>query len=375
MRRPSALLSSSVLATLTACLLATSLVACHRPPPERLTADPAPAPVPQIPPMPQNRWDWPPAAAFMRRELDARADAAPIRVVVRAGKFRIHAIARQPDGTYELWDEDDGHYEGKGWRLEGGTLPDDPGHVELTFEKERRSLTLTGELSAATRVSPSALADWSYVATLLGDEPLYDVPAPDLDGPESRRDYVDPAPRTIAAALAHGDTQGALATFRAYQPVGHCSYDGHPAAIAVQYSDLCYSMGRLDCFLKLRVRIMGDQFPSVARSSFGEATHSTHAERLLDTGVDVDRFLLGLVVDFAGITRSEGLGGHRLARSIRDSGRQGTMLSPLQSMATDATLDDYNRFRAVATLRAMKAPLPEMHRLAPSSAAYLEHAR
>lgn len=365
MRSPRAL-PLSVLATLTACLLATSLAACRRSPPEPVIADPV------APPVPRNRWDWPPVAAFVRRELDARAQAAPIRVVVRAGTIGVHAIARQPDGTYELWDEDDGHYEGKGWSLEGGSLQETPGHVELTFEKEGRSRTMMGELSAATRLSPSALADWSYVATLLGDQPLYDGPA--ADRPPGRDDE-DPAPRAIAAALARGDKEGALATFRGYQPVGRCSYDGHPSAVAGQYSDLCYSMGRLDCFLKLQVRIMGDQFPSVARSSFGEAAHATRAERLLDTGIDVDRFLLGLVIDFAGVTRSEGLGGHRLARSIRESGRQGTILSALQSMATDAALDDYNRLRAVATLHAMKAPVPEKHRLTDSSAAYLEHAR
>jgi hypothetical protein len=56
--------------------------------------------------------------------------------------------------------------------------------------------------------------------------------------------------------------------------------DTTPQEAARLYAELAYARGDLGKFLQLQVRIMGDQFERVAWSSFGEAAHSTEAERL-----------------------------------------------------------------------------------------------
>lgn len=74
-------------------------------------------------------------------------------------------------------------------------------------------------------------------------------------------------------------------------------------------------------------------------------------ERLRDIGIDVERFLRGLLYRFhtAGKPRIE-LGPWRLARSIREAKLGPTMASQLRVEAARADLDDFNRLRATMTL-------------------------
>jgi hypothetical protein len=69
------------------------------------------------------------------------------------------------------------------------------------------------------------------------------------------------------------------------------------------------------------------------------------------TGVDVDRFLRGLLFQFA-VTpeRSSELGPYRLARSLKESGRSESWGRELEVLAQSDQLDEYNRVRAAMTL-------------------------
>jgi hypothetical protein len=129
--------------------------------------------------------------------------------------------------------------------------------------------------------------------------------------------------------------------------------DERPAQVARAYADLCYRVGKLGCFLQLQIRIMGDQFDRVAYSSYGEAAHETESKRLAETGLDVDRFFRGLLVHFAGVERRGELGPWRLARSIQESGRTGSLVPALARMAESPDLDEYNRLRATQVLALM----------------------
>ena len=96
---------------------------------------------------------------------------------------------------------------------------------------------------------------------------------------------------------------------------------------------------------------MGDQFQRVAYSSYGEAAHATEAGRLRDIGIDVEKFLRGLLYQFdaPGIERRE-LDAWRLARSILEANLDSQMGSVLRVEVAQPDLDQFERFRAAQTL-------------------------
>ena len=86
-------------------------------------------------------------------------------------------------------------------------------------------------------------------------------------------------------------------------------------------------------------------------SSYGEAAHATEAERLRDIGIDVEKFLRGLLYQFdaPGIERRE-LDAWRLARSILEANLDSQMGSVLRAEVARPDLDQFNRLRAAQTL-------------------------
>lgn len=262
---------------------------------------------------------------------------------------RAWSVVRQSDGTIDAY----------AWgavarleviqRLDGAELPDD------------------------------AVAEWAYAATLLASSgPLYVTSNAAQDGaplgPEVKallprlkkgavsRDEV----RALVAALppsaalweqvlawarARKDTQLELDAYRHYQPVGRCSMDTRPREVAREYAELCYRRGDLGCFLQLQVRIMGDQFERVASSSYGEAANGTEVKRLESTGIDIHRFLLGLVFQLPADAEVRGgeLGSSRLARAVIEAGLADAFRVELPRLAEDRELDAWNRVRATMT--------------------------
>lgn len=244
-----------------------------------------------------------------------------------------------------------------------------------------RPVRADGSADPAGLVDARAWQDWTYSSTLMAlDQPLYaeskedddpwsgrggsdlwvfDKPLGRDEGLAAARKLLGQSPNRNSHALAlaadfaekEREFDLAIALRARYQPVGMCSMDGHPAEAARRYAELCFVAGRLACFLNLQVQIMGDQFERVAYSSFGEASHDTEAERLASVGIDVQRFLRGLLYQFSspGGERRE-LDPWRLARSIREAKLAGTLDGYLRAEAARTSLDAENRLRAVQTL-------------------------
>jgi hypothetical protein len=206
------------------------------------------------------------------------------------------------------------------------------------------------------QVSGPALIAWTYATTLLAaNGPLYvaepnryqDDPLSELVNGFLDQDAKKQAARIEAWAEKSRGNNALFESFRAYLPMGTCSMDTTPQRTARVFAELAFARGDLGRFLQLQVRIMGDQFQRTAWSSYGEASHDTESERLLRTGIDLDQFLLGLGV--ARPERSEGLGSWRLARAINEAGRKDALLPKFEALATDKSLDAYNRLRATQT--------------------------
>jgi hypothetical protein len=305
------------------------------------------------PPTAPQRWSWPSSSSFHGAAHHAATEARTIRVVT--GRVRVNeepavdgvAMALRPNGaTVDGWILVSGGHRRelahvsseRDWKLTAGDLGRPASGLSLSHHDSGYRLRIDDlRVSSDAPPHPAALADWIYVAALLDEgPPVYDA---DASSSTATRE-------AISEALGRGDRRAVLALHRRYRPRGLCSMDAGPAAVARAYADLCYELGELGCFLQLQVRIMGDDFDRTASTSWGEAAHPTQADKLADTGIDVERFFRGLTIQLDGVKRRRELGSWRLARSIRESGRAGTTLPALATMAADPGLDEYNRLRA-----------------------------
>lgn len=218
---------------------------------------------------------------------------------------------------------------------------------ELEHWGQRGTFTVEERLSS--ELSDVDLIPWTYATTLLASSgPLYDEGA---EGDEQLFEVLRglQKPGDVQAWVkAHVGDDALYARFRRFRPMGSCSMDTTPQEAARLYAELAWERGDLGRFLQLQVRIMGDQFNRTAWSSFGEAAHETESTRLLSTGIDVDQFLLGLLISRPG--RDEGLGPWRFARSVREAQRQSTITPELKRLARSASTDPYTRLRATQAL-------------------------
>ncbi|MDP2345724.1 MAG: hypothetical protein Q8O67_32575 [Deltaproteobacteria bacterium] len=303
---------------------------------------------PKAEPLP-TRWGWPTDDEFARTwerragvrsvrliegelssvDYDDKKLSGPVLVGVTATEVFIADDARPGRGGSYLPDE----WSARLLKAEVGAILTD------TYEgKETLRLKVTRVVAAAA-VDDVAWVPFTFAATLLRhDGELYDAPVD-----RSRGEH----PATARASLETAVTdEEKLQAYRHYRPMGRCSMDTRPRDVAAEYRDHCKKMGRIGCFLQLQARLMADQFESVAWSSYGEAIMGTDAPALVEAGVDVPRFLvgLGLVLGDADL-RPGGINTWRLARTIHESGRRDELRAGVLALVEDERLDELNRVR------------------------------
>jgi len=199
---------------------------------------------------------------------------------------------------------------GSPWRA-GGELK--PGAQYTLRTKERTVALKVRRISPKGRVAPCHLwTAWTYVAVLLGESPA---------------------------------KEGEFTI-----PMGSCSMDTAPQQAARKHAETCFEAGRMGCFLNFQIMIMGDQFNRLAWSSYGERAHHTQSERLLDAGLDLERFFRGLLARYdTDEPRERELGTWRLARAVAELGPS-ALPGSFARIANDERLDEYNRLRATQAL-------------------------
>ncbi len=153
-----------------------------------------------------------------------------------------------------------------------------------------------------------------------------------------------PATGYAAWAAANRGDDALYERFSHHVPVGECSADATPQNTARLFAELALARKDWPTFVDLQLRLMADQFERAAWSNFAEARNPTGAAQLLESPVDVDRLLMGLVTQDPG--SEVALDAWRLARAIREAGRAETLLPKLEALAVLPQLDAYNRFRA-----------------------------
>lgn len=293
-----------------------------------------------------ERFAWPPPKAFTDAwgTADRRAHLV-LRLTLPGSLARWYLAEPPPEPELGRW---------MLVRLVGG---DDVRFTDDELERDTvKTLTRKGEEVATIvarlegTVPDELLAPATYVTTLLRSSGALYVDRPELRSGELRLLIKSfPSGETRQAAIEawaqknKGD-DALFASFATVRPMGTCSMDTTPQDAARLYAELAFARGDLGKFLQLQLRIMGDQFERTAWSSYGEAAHTTEAARLASTGIDLDQFLLGLVVRTPGL--EDGLDPWRLARSIREAGRAAALVPKLEALATSPALDAYNRLRA-----------------------------
>ncbi len=313
-----------------------------------------------------ERWAWPAPARF-EAAWAAQPAVAPGVLVVRGA---LSGVEQGPlQGWFVVDERDSGTWleplatDGDAYRLSYTRWSVQPVDGPEWAVGEGGRLVLEERL--ASPLAREDLVAWTYASTLQATSgPLYTEGPPALPSSLARRRGPEQPDggfdlfETVSGL--HGDLEqvrawakkekghdALYAAFQAYRPIGGCSMDTHPQEAARAYAELAFERGDLGRFLQLQVRIMGDQFERVASSSYGEAAHGTEAARLTSTGIDVDQFLLGLGVARPG--EDSGLDPWRLARSIREAGRQGTVGPLLMKRAQSPAVDPFNRLRALQT--------------------------
>ncbi len=298
-----------------------------------------------------------------------------------AGWFALRDASGSPSVELLLFDDaDTDAHDVMGWSyLAPATLPGGTWTVTL-------SKGTTAELSIdrqdPTSVQDRPWEDWVYTTALLGFEglPYADMGDEPWGAPSKQQEKLveqalasvggDGARAALAAAIGSGLPAGSwhweglveaaqemgasdlvLEAYRHWRPMGRCSMDSFPAEVARRYADACFAAGRTGCALQLQVRIMDDHHDRMVYSSYGEAAHATQVELLDSTGIDVPRFLRGLVLDYDTTTeRSVGIARQRLGRAVYESPHREAMEAQLQAWTRDTSLDAYNRFMATITL-------------------------
>jgi hypothetical protein len=295
-----------------------------------------------------ERFQWPAPDVF--KEGWARRDAAGFQVyrgVVR-GKNGL-----EKTGYFKVSEGYGGMYV-VALALDGATR-DDAEHWKLSdpvsLEAVRWQLDDEAQLEVTERlpntVSDADLVPWTYVSTLVGpkEEPRESQRLGWTEGDSE----LDSAMRLEGTELskwleAHKGDDALYARAMAYSPMGRCSMDNRPASVARLKAELAYARGDLANFLKRQVNIMGDQFSRVAYSSYGERAHDTQAERLLTTGVDFEKFMLGLLIVRPNSVAA--LDVWRWARSVGEAGKIAPMREAVRKLAEASDSDPYTRLRA-----------------------------
>lgn len=174
---------------------------------------------------------------------------------------------------------------------------------------------------------------------------------------------------TTAWALEHRGDDALFEAFTRHLSVGTCSYDDTPNRTARLFAELALARGDLPTFIDLHLRLMSSSFQRVAWSTWGEEAQPTYAQRLTVANVELDELFLGLLIRHPGASGS--VNAWRLSRAIREAGHTQTVLPLVQALATDESLDAYNRFRATEVWLHLQVydEATEKHRAAVKTAA------
>ena len=263
------------------------------------------------------------------------------------------------------------------WQLEEGD-PFSPGVCYLSGKEGVIAELIVRRASPSTRLKPEAWELWVYTTGLL--EPGGPLRETIDDQRYGSREKADPfwegikttreasgqsavsgllreaiVERSVnrfdyrwrneaSSATEAGEHDLALSIYRYYIPVGNCSMDTTRRVVTAEYADLCYQLGILGSYLRLRLQLMADTVPRVVSSSYAEAANRTEAEKLLETGLDIDRFFQGLAIQVDTKERNGAwISAFRLARSIVESDRVPTQRPAFEDMAQDPEMDEWNR--------------------------------
>lgn len=236
------------------------------------------------------------------------ADRVLLGVETRDGRHRLFTLGAE---SREVLDRHDWRFTGRrDWRpTEGRLQPNRAVTVEADGQTYRLEVLRLSEPGGPA--GGAAWTDWTYVSVLL-----------DTD------------------KAAEGEF---------VIPPGRCSMDSAPQRVAREHAETCFAAGRMGCFLDFQIRIMGDQFRRPAYSSYGEAAHATESDRLLDTGLDLPRFMRGLLVAYQTDTPRRSLGMWRFGRAVAELGDP-AVLEMLRETAIAPDVDEFNRLRASMAL-------------------------
>jgi hypothetical protein len=232
--------------------------------------------------------------------------------------------------------------------------PSDPKPLAIEYSDSLFARIVTAEPAAQKRWSwpePSVFRDaWTDasqrarpIAALLGlGSPVYDK---DISPDERGETAAQTKENQIKRAIEAGDDALARSLYRRYRPAMRCSMDDYPERAAQSYADFCDRVGELGCLLQIQVQTLGNRAQGSASPEEADRLRAL-GERLAESGLDVDRFLRGLALRYAGVKHRTEITEGSFARAALELGRGDAFAAAFTRIAQDPNIDEYNRLRA-----------------------------
>jgi hypothetical protein len=162
----------------------------------------------------------------------------------------------------------------------------------------------------------------------------------------------------LSWAKAHGDDDLVYELYRRYRPVGRCSQDSRPQRVKREFAEFCAKTGRTRCELVLMTHLIAYNIPRVSDMWMGGKPVSYESElHRLPGGLDVPRFMLGLLVDYPGTTGNEAasISPQFFALATYGTPHADALMERLEAWLADPELDTWNRHRIALTLFLLRA--------------------
>lgn len=225
-------------------------------------------------------------------------------------------------------------------------------------------------------------ASWVYSATLLNPpEPVYVDTGAELTDQDRRRlaqlrkgpwsremveRLIDVSPSNrdpawgdaLTWAKAEGADDLTYELYRRYRPVGRCSRDPRPQQTKQDFADFCAKTERTRCELVLLTQLLAYKIPRVSDMWIGgkPVSYESDLDRLPD-GLDVPRFMLGLLLDFPGTDGNEAasISPQFFGLATYGTAYTAALSSRLETWLANPKLDSWNRHRIALALFVVRA--------------------
>lgn len=152
--------------------------------------------------------------------------------------------------------------------------------------------------------------------------------------------------RGLEEAKRLGEVDLTYQMYRRYRPVGRCSHDTRPIETKKEFASFCSKHGKFGCQLKLMTDLMAYRVQRVSDLWLGGKPVSYESPiEALDALVEIEPFMIGLLISYPTQQRTAGIRPHFFALGLAESDYAAPIKEALGEYLASGTLDPANAHR------------------------------